>query len=167
MLYLHRDLTSIPVLARAGAIVPLLPEEALLDGVEVPRNVEVRVYAGADGDFTLAETTDDGRVARTRMTYDDATGEVTVHDVVGDTSVVPDDRTYTVTVVRPADDATADADQRVFAMLDAAQMSLDLKATIQDTVRAAASPAAALVSLQGLDLDAALLSALSELLVAR
>jgi alpha-glucosidase (family GH31 glycosyl hydrolase) len=167
VLYLHRDLGSIPVLARAGAILPLLPEHALLDGVGVPTGVEVRVYAGADGDFTLAESTDDGRVARTRMTYDDATGELTVHDVEGDASVVPEGRRYTVTVVRPADDAVADADERLFEMLDAAQMSLDLKATIQDTVRAASSPATALVSLQGLDLDATLLSAVSELLVAR
>jgi hypothetical protein len=81
--------------------------------------------------------------------------------------VVPEDRSYTVTVVRSAEDPAVDADERLFAMLDAAQMSLDLKATIQDTVRAAASPAAALVSLQGLDLDATLLSAVSELLVAR
>ena len=66
-LLLHRDLTSIPVLAAAGAIVPL-------DGAPVPGNdpvnpasLEVLVVVGADGSFTLVEDdgTDDG-VARTR-----------------------------------------------------------------------------------------------------
>ena len=57
-LLLHRDLTSIPVLAAAGAIVPL-------DGAPVPGNdpanpaaLEVLVVVGADGSFTLVE--DDG-----------------------------------------------------------------------------------------------------------
>ena len=54
-MYLHRDLTTIPVLAAAGAIVPL-------DGQAVPGNdpvdpahLEVLVVAGADGSFDLVE----------------------------------------------------------------------------------------------------------------
>ena len=60
-LLLHRDLSTIPVLAPAGAIVPL-------DGAEVPGNdpvnpsaLEVLVVVGADGAFTLVE--DDGTAA--------------------------------------------------------------------------------------------------------
>ncbi len=84
--------------------------------MDLPTGVEVHVYAGADGDFTLAEDHDDGRWARTRMTYDDATGELTVHDVEGDASMVPADRRYKVTVVRPARTTSR---TRLFAMLDA------------------------------------------------
>jgi alpha-glucosidase (family GH31 glycosyl hydrolase) len=161
--YLHRDLTSIPVLAKAGAIVPMTPAESLLDGTEPPVTVEVRVYAGADGDSTLVEDRDDGRWARTRMTYDEQAGELTVHDVEGDAATLPADRTYRVTVVRPAQDT----EQRVFGLLDRAQMDNDLKATIHDLVRDSASPGAAVLALQALDLHPPLLSALSELLLAR
>jgi alpha-glucosidase (family GH31 glycosyl hydrolase) len=54
-LYMHRDLSTIPVLAPSGAIVPL-------DGQAVPGNdpvepdhLEVLVVAGADGTFDLIE----------------------------------------------------------------------------------------------------------------
>ena len=64
-LLLHRDLTSIPVLAAAGAIVPL-------DGAPVPGNdpanpaaLEVLVVVGADGSFTLVEDDGGDGVART------------------------------------------------------------------------------------------------------
>jgi alpha-glucosidase (family GH31 glycosyl hydrolase) len=160
--YLHRDLTSIPVLARAGAIVPLVPEEHLGNGADLPSEVEVRVYAGADGDFTLVEDRDDERWARTRLTWDDAAAELTVHDVEGHADTVPEDRTYRVVVVQPSGDVA----DRVFTLLDRAQMGYDLKATVLRTIRESASPAAAVLSLQGLDLSPVLLGALSELLLA-
>ncbi|KQR12346.1 glycoside hydrolase family 31 protein [Cellulomonas sp. Leaf334] len=93
---LHRDLASIPVLAAAGAIVPL-------DGAAVPGNdpvnpasLEVLVVVGADGSFTLVEDdgTDDG-VARTTLTYSD--GAFTVHPAEGAVDCLPATRTWTVT----------------------------------------------------------------------
>jgi alpha-glucosidase (family GH31 glycosyl hydrolase) len=160
--HLHRDLTSIPVLARAGAIVPLVPADELPDGTELSSVVEVRVFAGADGEFTLVEDRDDGRWARTRFTWDDGADRLTVHDVEGDPATLPADRTYRVEVVRPGDDA----DRRVFELLDRAQMSFELKASVHDVVRAGSSPAATVLSLQGLDLSPALLGALCEILLA-
>jgi alpha-glucosidase (family GH31 glycosyl hydrolase) len=159
-LYLHRDLTSIPVLARAGAIVPHAAEDELLDGTGVPSVVELKVYPGADGDFTLAEDNDDDRWALTRITYDDATGEVTVHDTEGHRDTLPDDRTYRVEVVRTS---TTPA-ERAFALLDRAQIGFDLKARVHDLVRTN-EPAEAVLSLQGLDLSPYLLGALSEILL--
>ncbi len=164
--YLHRDLTSIPVLARAGAIVPLVPADALAEGTELPSVVEVRVYAGADGSFTLAEDNDDGRWARTRMTYDDRAGELTVHPVEGDAATLPADRTYRVQVVHPAD-GPGDVQQRVFALLDRAQIAFELKAAVHDAVRTAPDAGAAVLDLQALDLSPTLLGALSEILLAR
>ncbi len=162
-LYLHRDLSSIPVLARAGAIVPLVPADLLDEGTDLPSVVEVRVYAGADGEFTLVEDRDDERWARTRMTYDDAAGELTVHDVEGDPGTLPHDRTYRVEVVRPPDDVQ----ERVFELLDRAQLGYDLKAALLAAIRDAASPAAAVTALQSLDVSPVVLSALSEVLLAR
>ncbi len=161
--HLHRDLSSIPVLARAGAIVPLVPADELGEGTDLPSVVEVRVYAGADGEFTLVEDHDDERWARTRMTYDDASGELTVHEVEGDPETLPADRSYRVTVVRPSDGVL----DRVFALLDRAQMGFELKAAAYDVVRADAGPAATVLSLQALDLSPELLGALCELLLAR
>lgn len=94
-LLLHRDLSSVPVLAPAGAIVPL-------DGAAVPGNdpvnpaaLEVLVVVGADGSFTLVE--DDGAdgVARTALTY--SQGTVTVGPATGSVGFLPDTRTWTVT----------------------------------------------------------------------
>jgi alpha-glucosidase (family GH31 glycosyl hydrolase) len=161
--YLHRDLTSIPVLAKAGAIVPMTPEESLLDGTDLPATVEVRVYAGADGDFTLVEDRDDSRWALTRMSYDEQAGELTIHDVDGDPATLPPDRSYRVSVVHP----DPDTDRRVFGLLDRAQMDNDLKATVYEVVRGSGSSGAAVLTLQALDLHPPLLSALSELLLAR
>jgi alpha-glucosidase (family GH31 glycosyl hydrolase) len=159
-LYLHRDLTSIPVLARAGAIVPHAAEDELLDGTGVPSVVVLKVYPGADGELTLAEDNDDDRWALTRITYDDASGEVTVHDTEGHADTLPDDRTYRVEVVRTS---TTPA-ERAFTLLDRAQIGFDLKARVNDLVRTN-EPGEAVLALQGLDLSPYLLGALSEILL--
>ena len=161
--HLHRYLTSIPVLARAGAIVPMVPDDLLGDGTEPPPVVEVRVYPGADGDFTLVEDRDDDRWVRTRMTWDDASRELTVHDAEGDVDTLPAGRSYRVVVAEPCDDAEA----RVFTVLDRARIEHELKARVLETVRGSDSPGAAVLSLQALDLSPSLLGALSELLLAR
>jgi hypothetical protein len=50
---------EIPVLARAGAIIPMTGEqEARQNGVATPSQMEIRVFGGADGSFELYE--DDG-----------------------------------------------------------------------------------------------------------
>jgi alpha-glucosidase (family GH31 glycosyl hydrolase) len=162
-LHLHRDLSSIPVLAKAGAVLPMVPADLLGPGTDLPSVVEVRVYPGADGDFTLVEDRDDERWARTRLTYDDSSGELTVHDVEGEAATLPPDRSYRVVVVPPADDV----DRRVFELLDRTQMGFELKASALDVVRTSSSPGAAVLALQALDLEPTLLGALSEILLAR
>jgi alpha-glucosidase (family GH31 glycosyl hydrolase) len=60
---LHRTLEQYPVLAKAGAIVPLVGGEDL--NVANPAALTVRVFAGADGAFTLYED-DDAAEPRSR-----------------------------------------------------------------------------------------------------
>jgi alpha-glucosidase (family GH31 glycosyl hydrolase) len=68
------DLATMPIFARAGAIVPMGPVENYT--LEKPNNpLEVRVYPGADGQFTLIE--DDGvtfssKPMRVAMSWNDA-----------------------------------------------------------------------------------------------
>src|SRR5215208_5138239 len=50
-------LDEIPVFARAGAIVPLVPQDALA-GTETPAQLTLKIFPCANGEFTLYE--DDG-----------------------------------------------------------------------------------------------------------
>jgi hypothetical protein len=160
---LHRPIDSIPVLARAGGILPMLPADDVSFGADLPETVEVHVYAGADGELTLVEDRDDERWARTRLTYADGTGELTVHDVEGDPATLPQGRRYDVVVEGIA---PVDVPGRVFAILDRAQVGLELKAATYDLVRETESPAHAALALQALDLPPSLLGAVSEVLLA-
>lgn len=54
-LSLYRNLESIPVLAKAGAIVPLADLSGYTSSTANPRELEVKVFAGADGCFHLWE----------------------------------------------------------------------------------------------------------------
>ncbi len=62
-LNLYRPLGLIPVLAKAGAIVPLAGErERTSNGTVLPEELEVRVFAGSSGHYELYE--DDGETKR-------------------------------------------------------------------------------------------------------
>ncbi|MBM2620324.1 hypothetical protein JIG36_32905 [Actinoplanes sp. LDG1-06] len=54
-MYLHRDLTTIPVLAASGAIVPLDADAVPGNDPVEPAHLEILVVAGADGSFDLIE----------------------------------------------------------------------------------------------------------------
>ena len=156
-LYLHRDLDSIPVLARAGAIVPMVPAEEIGRGTDPTSRIELRVFAGSDGEFTLIEDRDDQRWVRTRITYDDSSGQVTVHEVQGEASTVPDDRTYETVIIGGPGDIGPDAQDAVFRILDQAQMGFDLKRAAFDAVQASTSAADTVMALQALDVTPSLL----------
>ena len=69
---LCRALSGIPVLAKAGAIIPLAGDnECNRHGAALPAALEVRVYGGADGAFDLYE--DDGET----MAYADGAFAIT------------------------------------------------------------------------------------------
>ncbi|MDQ0371822.1 glycoside hydrolase family 31 protein [Cellulomonas humilata] len=204
-LLLHRDLTSIPVLAAAGAIVPL-------DGAPVPGNdpanpasLEVLVVVGADGSFTLVEDDGGDGVARTTLTY--SQGTFTVHPADGVLAALPATRTWTVTFLAfdgtpevpgfagrlerhdgrvsvTVDDVPVDATLRVelgpdpqlapndvadrlFTLLDRAQISYDLKTRIHQIATSDAPLSVRASHLQSLALDPPLATAVGELLLAR
>ncbi|MFP5417084.1 MAG: TIM-barrel domain-containing protein [Actinomycetes bacterium] len=110
---LHRPLEGYPVLARAGAIVPLVDGDDL--GVENPAALHVRVFAGANGEFVLYEDDGGGDPVRctTRFTWNQTDGVFTIEPVVGDPAVLPATRTYRVSVTGLAPSDVRDADVEV------------------------------------------------------
>ncbi len=100
---LYRGLAEIPVLARAGAIVPLTADAIPGNDTDNPAAFEVLVVVGADGRFDLIE--DDGRgtgldpdtVVRTPMTFDQRSGVLTVGPATGRLSCIPGRRRWDIT----------------------------------------------------------------------
>lgn len=100
-LRLFRGIDSMPVLAKAGAIVPLTAEEEVGNGVDNPRHLELRIFAGGDNTFVLYEDNDrsgaDCRAARTAITF--TWGQKSCLKIAaadGDRDVIPHERRYTV-----------------------------------------------------------------------
>ena len=95
----YRTIDEMPVFVRVGAILPLAADYR---GTELPEAIELCVYGGADGSFTMVEDNDrigDALVtARTRYAF--AYGERSVLTVDAPASeILPAARTYTVRFV--------------------------------------------------------------------
>jgi alpha-D-xyloside xylohydrolase len=97
---------TIPVYVRAGAILPMGPE--LQWTSEKPADpIELRIYPGADGDFTLYE--DDGTTygyekgehATIAMRWDDSTSTLTISERHGSFPGILEKRTFDVVLVGP------------------------------------------------------------------
>jgi alpha-D-xyloside xylohydrolase len=95
----------IPIYARAGSIVPFGPRIESASGNEDP--IELRVYGGADADFTLYEDEGDnygyehGVYATIPIHWDDKAHKLTVGDRKGSFPGMLDHRTFHAVVVRP------------------------------------------------------------------
>ena len=101
MLDMWRTLENVPVLMKAGAIVPMTNMDEYSNTVENPKALDVLVFPAGDGRFTLwedagdtAEDRDDNW-ASTELTYAD--GSFTVGGARGNLSVIPDARSWSVT----------------------------------------------------------------------
>lgn len=100
---MYRDLEHIPVLAKAGGIVPFTKEISAFQAVKNPDSLWIRVYAGADGRFLLYE--DDNETCdyekdicvKTWMTYEERERAVfVVEPALGKGSLIPEKRDYQV-----------------------------------------------------------------------
>lgn len=103
-LTMYRDLTSIPVLAKAGGILPTTEEIHSHQAVNNPASLHVFVYAGADGSFTLYEDDNEtcgyqgGACVKTRMEYQEGPKEAvfTIEPARGECSLIPLRRSWQV-----------------------------------------------------------------------
>ena len=97
---MSRDMSSIPVLAKAGAIIPLA-DDYESNNWKNPEKLEVLIYRG-NGSYSLYEDDGetnaykDGCFAETTYTVNEADGNIVfnISAVQGDSQVVPQKRTY-------------------------------------------------------------------------
>ena len=107
-LELYRGIDTIPVFAKAGAILPFTPEISGIAAGSNPKELTLRVYGGADGSFAMYEDGNDTRdyenestekYVTTQFTLnwnDEDAQSIVIRPAAGDCSLIPERRTYTV-----------------------------------------------------------------------
>jgi alpha-D-xyloside xylohydrolase len=97
-------LNHIPLYIRAGSIVPMGPELQYATQKQAD-TIELRVYGGANGSFTLYEDEgnnynyESGAYATIPLTYNDATGKITIGTRSGSFTGMLTNRVFTVVFV--------------------------------------------------------------------
>lgn len=106
ILNMYRGLASIPVLARAGAILPMTEDVEHIG--ENPKVLHIHLYSGGEGDLTLYEddnVTDrykqgDGVKTRMHLSWkkekEDFTAVFTIEKPEGDIELIPPERAYVI-----------------------------------------------------------------------
>ena len=94
---LNRNTEQYPVLAKAGAILPLAQFQKGDNSTENPEKLEIMVFPGGCGSYRLYE--DDGTENTDRVFFTDFIwdGQKLTIQTQGDRSVVPEKRTYQIT----------------------------------------------------------------------
>lgn len=137
-LTLYRELSKYPVLAKAGAILPLTDGE-LTNGAPLPAELELLVFCGDSGEFALYE--DDGKLEGTKsavthfkLTWGESAA-LEIFPAEGDISILPPERNYRVTLVgartREAGTVTLTPDQGCSLTFDGVLASPDWMGDIE------------------------------------
>jgi alpha-D-xyloside xylohydrolase len=126
-------ISSIPIYVKAGSILPMGPKIQYANESADP--LEIRIYKGADGSFTLYDDAGDtydyetGKYATITLTWDDAAGKLTVGARKGSYTGMLASRTFNVVLVGANKgtgvDVTATADQTI--KYDGSETSVTLK----------------------------------------
>lgn len=100
MVDLWRAVEDMPVLMKAGAIVPMKDMELYDNSVENPKAMEVNIFPAADGCFTLWEDEGDlpkdqeANWASTELKWDKEQYAFTISAAKGNTAVIPESRSW-------------------------------------------------------------------------
>jgi hypothetical protein len=99
---LFRPIDTIPVLAKAGAIIPMQHIDEISDDTSNPHHLELHVFVGDDNTFTMYEDDgetmafEDGAFCKTTYNLNWKNSEFTIFPSVGDFSVIPESRDYSI-----------------------------------------------------------------------
>lgn len=111
-LNLYRPLETIPVLVKAGGLIPMTDKIDAAKVTENPKNLHIRVYAGADGTFTLYEDDNEtcgyeqGICVKTPMRFDWTARTKQTFSVAaarGDVKLIPGTRDYLIEFIGGTD----------------------------------------------------------------
>ncbi len=94
----YRTIEDFPLFAKAGLIIPLSGEYAE-NGTDNPARLELNIYGGDSGSFTMIEDNDrasDSTVIRTEYSFSYGAESVFVINAPASLSVVPKNREYTL-----------------------------------------------------------------------
>lgn len=121
---LYRGMDSIPVFAKAGAVIPF-QEDYMENAGENPKKIHLYVYVGADGSFTMYEDDNfsnayrDGDCVKTRYEWREEEGCLRICRAQGNPGLIPGKRDYIITFCGLTDADVSAADGRaVFAGRD-------------------------------------------------
>lgn len=102
---IYRNIYEMPVLVKAGGIIPMTDGEVTND-VSNPSQLKVRVFAGTDNSFEMYEDAgegfryENGEYVKTVFELKHSERPIfTINDPVGDKSLIPDNRDYCVEFV--------------------------------------------------------------------
>lgn len=119
---MYRNIASFPVLAKAGAIIPMT-EDVMTAARENPKVMTLRVYAGASGQFTMYEDDNttkayqQGICALTKIVYEEGEKAALTIAVEGHTVLLPQKRAWNVELVHvPNQQVTCCADGEPIAV---------------------------------------------------
>ena len=99
---MYRSIDQIPILAKAGAILPMTDEIRAIDTEKNPEELTVRVYPGADNSFTLYEDDNvsegyrQGICAVTEMNLNWQEKTFTIKPSAGDLTLLPKQRIWKI-----------------------------------------------------------------------
>lgn len=100
--YMYRDYNSIPVLAKAGAILPTTNHIFGNDFLNNPKDLTINIYPGANNSFDLYEDDNstlnylNGDNVITRIEYSEDNGFLKIYRPYGNLSLIPDRRNITL-----------------------------------------------------------------------
>ena len=106
LLNLWRGVEDIPVLMKAGAIIPMKDMRVFDNSVDNPKAMEIKVFPAEDGSFTLWEDQGDTAVdaeenwAATQLTFTGGALDCfVIGKAMGNLSVIPENRSWKVVFV--------------------------------------------------------------------
>ncbi len=106
MMDMYRGINSLPVLAKAGGIVPMQDSTDAVSVETNPAQLTLRMFAGADGSFVLYEDDNEtcdyekGICVTTEIELKwEGGGQITIHPAQGHMELIPEKRSYRVELV--------------------------------------------------------------------
>lgn len=102
MMDLWRGVENIPVLMKAGAIVPMADMREISNCIENPAKMEARIFPAADGQFTLWEDAGDTAVDRaenwaaTKLSWNQKGRQFVIEKAKGNLDVIPKERSWKI-----------------------------------------------------------------------